>query len=467
LAAFGTLMTFDKLIQEVTARYHLGPKGRVIVEEALDLIVRHGGLGGFLGKVRDAGFGAEVASWSAGSAPVPLSGRQIQQALGPDAIKGIAHKAGVSQGFARTVLGYTIPKIISLLAQAGQLTVALPPASATADRPAQYREEQIMPSRVQAGRLAPWLKEMVIPAAALLIIFGAVGYLISIGWTGHRSVSQPSAIVAENAPAAVPSTPSIPPRFALTNSNGAVVYSGTVRDDAARSAILNSLATVFAGNKISGRLAVDPHVGPAVWIPDLKKVLPNFKAPGSEVRFEGGSVSVGGAIPDADRKRIIGSLKSTLGPQFTVATLAGSGTASKAVASSLVSQVSNSSQAPLNLPTIYFAGHSDVISSDSKASLERAAVSIKQLPAGTVVHISGYAKNGKPSANLKLSRRRANAVRRILLGEGVDPAILKAEGHGALPPRAGANGTTEGRSEMKGREGWDLGVEFSITQRKG
>ena len=120
MATFNKPIAFDKLIQEISSRYHLGPKGRSLIEEALDMIAQQpGGIGGFLDRFKAAGFAAKVASWLAGTDLVPLSGQEVEQALGSKSIGEIADKAGVTQRFARTVLGYAIPKIISMLAQSG------------------------------------------------------------------------------------------------------------------------------------------------------------------------------------------------------------------------------------------------------------------------------------------------------------------------------------------------------------
>src|ERR1700730_2707473 len=68
MATFDKLITFDELIQEISARYHLGPKGRSLIEETVDLIARQpGGVSGFLERFKAAGFAAEVASWVAGT----------------------------------------------------------------------------------------------------------------------------------------------------------------------------------------------------------------------------------------------------------------------------------------------------------------------------------------------------------------------------------------------------------------
>ena len=81
------------------------------------------------------------------------------------------------------------------------------------------------------------------------------------------------------APLAIPHSPSIPARLALSNQNGLIVYSGTVGDDATRTAISNSLKTVFGAHKITGDLAVDLHAGAAGWTKDLKATLDKIQDP--------------------------------------------------------------------------------------------------------------------------------------------------------------------------------------------
>jgi uncharacterized protein YidB (DUF937 family) len=126
--------TFEKLIQEIDARFCLGAKAFPFVQETIGLISGHpGGIDGFLDRFKAAGFSVEVGSWS-GPEPVPLSGQEVEQALGSDAISEIANKVDVNQSFARTILGDAIPKIILLLAQGAAVPSAIPaPASSLLD----------------------------------------------------------------------------------------------------------------------------------------------------------------------------------------------------------------------------------------------------------------------------------------------------------------------------------------------
>ena len=250
------MATFDKLIQEIGSRYCLGPKAYPLVEETLGLIKRQpGGIGGFVNRFTAAGFAVEVATWLNGPDPVPLSGQEVEQTLGSDVISGIANKIGVSQRFARTILGYAIPEIIVLQAQGGAIPLAISAwaasfrdsaihSSTPINEITQHRAEQIRPSRTEYSGAAAGLRPLLIPGAALLITLGLlVGYFIG---AGDRGAIQSAAIVAQNAP-----------------------------------------------------------------------------APGSQALFDGDAVTVRGTIPDADRDRIMSSLKSPLGPQFAFATISG------------------------------------------------------------------------------------------------------------------------------------------------
>jgi OmpA-OmpF porin, OOP family len=502
------MATFDKLIQEIGARYHLGPKGRSLVQDTLDLIARQpGGIDGFLDRFKAAGFAAEVASWVGGTDAVPLAGHEVEEVLGSGVISEIADKAGVSQSFARTILGYAIPKIIGQLAQGGAIPsailgaassfpdLAIPLSSSHSDEIMLPGEEQIPPSRMGRGGAVPGVGRLLIPGACLLITLGFLGYTISSGRSGPHPAGQAAPVMAQIAPmapppapslparlalskpAASPPAPSIPASLALSNVNGLIVYSGTVGDDATRTAITDSLKTVFGADKITGDLAVDLRAGQAGWTKDLKTALDNFKTPGSQAVFEGNAVSVGGTIPNADRDGIISSVKSVLGPQFAVAALAGSGATKTAAASSALKlgfSGTNSTGAPnqptLHLPAIYFAANSAKVPSSGKVLLRQAAGLMKHLPAGTVVRISGYTHNaGNPTANTKLSQQRADAVRQVLVDAGVNPAMLSANGYGNSDSLANNDGTMEGRSNRSNgttedRRRNDRRVEFSIVQ---
>ncbi len=126
------MATFDQLIQEIESRYSLGPKASPLVHEILGLISgQPGGIDAFLDRFKAAGFATEVASWSGGTEVVPLSGEEVERTLGSDVISEIAKKADISQSFARTIMGYAIPKVIGLLAQGEAVPPAIPASASS------------------------------------------------------------------------------------------------------------------------------------------------------------------------------------------------------------------------------------------------------------------------------------------------------------------------------------------------
>jgi outer membrane protein OmpA-like peptidoglycan-associated protein len=69
------------------------------------------------------------------------------------------------------------------------------------------------------------------------------------------------------------------------------------------------------------------------------------------------------------------------------------------------------------------------------------------LPVGTVVQISGFTDSrGAPSTNVKLSQKRAYAVRQVLVNAGVNPDMLAAKGYGIFHPAGRENTAIEVRS---------------------
>lgn len=475
------MASFDELIQEIGARYHLGPKARPLMHEALRLITEEpGGIGGFLNRFKSAGFSTEVASWLNGQGAVPLSARQMEQTLGSDVVYGIAHKIGMSQSFTGTVLGYTIPKIIGFLAPSGVIPSSLPPSvsrflvaallQSNAEETAPERVDRA-PRRRMEGRDPPRLDWLLIPGAALVITLGLLGYFISSGKINGPVAVESAPVVAQNAPVAVPHAPSIPARLSLRNEDGHIFYSGTVEDNATRTAISDALKAVFRTNKINGEVTVDPHAGPAEWIKNLRTALDNFKTPGSQAVFEGNAINVGGTIADADRDRILSSLKSVAGSQFTIAAMDRGATKTAIMIPKSGpgdKDVGVPNQPAVNFPIINFPPNRVELPSRSKPLLRQVARQLKQLPAGTVVEISSYTGSvGNSATNMRLSQERADAVRRALVREGVEPAMLRAKGYGSSQSVASGDGTMEGRSNdmMENRFRSQRRVEFRIVQQ--
>lgn len=81
-----------------------------------------GGLGGLLGKFQQAGLAEQADSWVGTGQNMPISGNQIENALGADEIGNIAQQLGMSAGDASGALANLLPGVIDQLTPRGQIT---------------------------------------------------------------------------------------------------------------------------------------------------------------------------------------------------------------------------------------------------------------------------------------------------------------------------------------------------------
>jgi len=275
----------------------------------------------------------------------------------------------------------------------------------------------------------------------------------SLLFSGPRAPVAPAVVQAPAVPPA-PAVPTLPARLTLTDDNGIIHYTGSVHDEETRTSIVNSLKSVFGADRVQGDIGIDLNRAAAPWLVNFRRALENLRVPGVQAVFEGNSVNLGGIISDADRDRISGSLRNIVGSGVVLGTLADkladivSGANSKAVtalASLKPGFGVNDLTGILNQSIINFPSGQSEVPAAAKAMLQGAAAQIKQLPPGTVLEIAGYTDNtGDEAANVALSQQRAQAVRDVLIGAGVNPSSLVAKGYGSANPIA-SNDLLEGR----------------------
>jgi outer membrane protein OmpA-like peptidoglycan-associated protein len=107
---------------------------------------------------------------------------------------------------------------------------------------------------------------------------------------------------------------------------------------------------------------------------------------------------------------------------------------------------------------IHFSPNRDIILKGSFKVLRQVARAMKDAP-GVVVRIEGHTDNvGKRNHNLKLSQRRAEAVKEFLVRQGVLRARMMAEGYGETRPIA-PNTNSAGRAANRR-------VEFRIVEQE-
>lgn len=83
-----------------------------------------GGLGGLLGNLQNAGLGNIVESWLGSGQNQPVSGDQLQQALGDDQLGNLAQATGIPQNDIAGHLAQILPGLVDHLTPNGQVPEA-------------------------------------------------------------------------------------------------------------------------------------------------------------------------------------------------------------------------------------------------------------------------------------------------------------------------------------------------------
>jgi len=79
-----------------------------------------GGLGGLVSKFEQAGMGDVIGSWIGTGENQPVSGGQLQDALGSDVISGLAQKLGINAATLLPMLATLLPMLVDRLTPRGQ-----------------------------------------------------------------------------------------------------------------------------------------------------------------------------------------------------------------------------------------------------------------------------------------------------------------------------------------------------------
>ncbi|HET6377544.1 MAG TPA: OmpA family protein [Methylocella sp.] len=438
---------FDGLIEELSARFNLGPKASALVEEVLGLIdAEPAGLDGFAGRFWAPGRGTGSAAWRMGAETAPLSADAVQKALGAGTVCRLAGALGVTQEFAASALGYAIPQIIRLLSQEN---AALEP-SLTA-RVQQVKASVIPGSKEQTPRVA-FEARYIVPGAAFVITLGLFAYAISAGTAGDRGPVQ------------------LALRPALEIGHQGKEASAFPASPEENSAVPAGLRTALGQRKAVGAFAVE-----AGWVSNLKAALDAAaKSPAEVLAHE--SCSGGLAAAAAGRGFTVAWLPLNELPQFLAATMSGSGQEGYALALATGSPGAKGNE-PVRIASeravtpeieafgVVFPPDSAKVPAHAIPALKRLAGLIKQLPEGRVVELRGFAsRTATAKGGAELSKRRAEAVYDVLVHAGVDPRKLSPKALGNVAEAAGGSVAMEGRSMAHGRSpANDRRVEFRVV----
>ena len=97
------------------------PQQNPLLQIALQLLQQNGGVGGMLGKFRQAGYADHADSWQGTGQNMPISGNALQEVLGSGAIGQIAQQLGMSHGDATGGLAQMLPQLIDKFTPNGQV----------------------------------------------------------------------------------------------------------------------------------------------------------------------------------------------------------------------------------------------------------------------------------------------------------------------------------------------------------
>ena len=80
-----------------------------------------GGLGDLIGKFTQGGMGDVIGSWIGHGQNAPISGSQVSDVLGPDAIGKIAAQLGLTHAEAADQVSQVLPQVVDHLTPQGQV----------------------------------------------------------------------------------------------------------------------------------------------------------------------------------------------------------------------------------------------------------------------------------------------------------------------------------------------------------
>ena len=76
-----------------------------------------------------------------------------------------------------------------------------------------------------------------------------------------------------------------------------------MRDEDAKTSIVNALNAVFGADKVKSAISIDPSATAASWLGNLRAGLEALKGANVDAIFEGNKVNVGGGAMDEFRAR--------------------------------------------------------------------------------------------------------------------------------------------------------------------
>lgn len=98
-----------------------GVVGAEMVSVASQLIAKHGGVSGIVTQLQQQGLGPTVNSWIGTGPNQPISADQVHQAFGPEVIRELAAKTGMTPEDLAQKLSQVLPQVVDKLTPNGSV----------------------------------------------------------------------------------------------------------------------------------------------------------------------------------------------------------------------------------------------------------------------------------------------------------------------------------------------------------
>jgi uncharacterized protein YidB (DUF937 family) len=109
------------ILDKMTDMFSENAGGGAATQIISSLMNQPGGISGILAKLNGAGLGAIVESWVSKGENMPITGNQVQNALGSDLVGRLANSAGVNPTSAATMIAKFLPTIVNSLTPEGSM----------------------------------------------------------------------------------------------------------------------------------------------------------------------------------------------------------------------------------------------------------------------------------------------------------------------------------------------------------
>jgi OOP family OmpA-OmpF porin len=227
-----------------------------------------------------------------------------------------------------------------------------------------------------------------------------------------------------------------------------IVVSGTVADEASKSALLARLRALYGMDRVVDQLAIGRVAAPPNWNEYVGRLVgPNLKLISrGQLQVEGTSISLRGDVAsEAQRQQIASDMSAGLDAGYAVNN-------GLRVAASEQGML----DAALANRIIEFESGKAELAESGKAILDQMSVALLRLK-DKKVEVIGHTDNaGSRAGNLSLSQARAEAVKTYVVGRGVHAEMVAVSGEGPDRPVAD-NRTPEGRARNRR-------IEFKVVQ---